>query len=104
MRTLEEIEADIKVAQDRLFALREEKRTMQIAATGLHGHVVSYRRTTWRNRAGTEVRFLVEGTSRWGGGNKLRGRMFRKDGSLGVKEAEAYTTALTDHGVYEASK
>lgn len=107
-RTLEEIEAEIKTAHAtvsalnlRLAELRKEKADVTVANSGLLGHIVSYTKSSWRNRDGAEVRFLVEGVSRWGGPS-LRGRMIKKDGSLGVKEIEASASTLIDHGLYVA--
>lgn len=110
MRSIEEIEADIKATTDnlrainiRLAELRTERADVTVANSGLLGHAVSYHRYSFRKRPDDEIRFLVEGVSRWGGAG-LRGRVIKKDGRLGVREVEASASVLTDHGVYEAPK
>lgn len=108
-RTLATVEAEIKAAHAKrrevdatILSLRAERDAIKLAESGLLGHVVSYRRTSWRDRTGTEIKFLVEGVGRWGG-SELSGRIVRKDGTLGTRETTAARAILTDCGLAEPS-
>ena len=102
MRTVEEIEADIKSAivaereaRDRLASLYEEKAATELANTGLGGHLVSYSKGSWKMPART-VRFVVD-RFKWGG---FEGRVVLADGSLGLRRTYADPKKITDHGLW----
>ena len=97
-RQLDAATSKVTEAQKSLNEAKARLNEARLNETGLRGHKVSYHATSWRDRVGTEVFFVVESLSRWG--HDLEGRMVKKDGTLGSVKKQAYPTSLTDHGPY----
>lgn len=97
MSNIEQLQLLVKQASEELDAARtkvnEAKKALDVAkleATGLRFHAAK------RNSDG--VKFLVEKNG-WMDGI-VKGRLFKKDDTLGVREIEARITGITDLGVY----
>lgn len=106
--SIEELERQLTAAESRYRdagkAVQEARTRLmaaRVTASGLEGHVVSYVQRSWRNREGTEVRFVVKAVNQWG--SDFEGPIVKKDGSLGERIARHPREGLTDHGPFQTA-
>ena len=100
-RQLTSAEGAYREAGHRVDEARNRLKSARLDETGLRGHKVSYRQTSWKNREGTEVFFVVQEMARFG--QSVSGPVIKKDGTLGQVKKEAHPTSLTDHGPFEVN-
>lgn len=96
-RQLKSAEGALADANKRVLQARHRLRVAKFAATGFDGCVAEYTKTGFRAR-GEIVRFLPVRISRYGG--HLEGPVFKKDGTLGVRETSCPVEAARNLGPY----